>query len=83
MKEDMSLMLLKNIHHRFELRCITENYLEQLKNVNRFYSLYLFFNRELIDGLICVEDVESDSDGSESYYSETENMRHLFTEEHF
>ena len=64
MKEDMSLMLLKNIHHRFELRCITENYLEQLKNVNRFYCLYLFFNRELLDGLICVEDVESDSSES-------------------
>ena len=43
---------------------MTEDYLEQLKNVNRFYSLYLHFNRELIDGLICVEDVESDSTDS-------------------
>ena len=50
-----------NIHNRFKLTCITEDYLEQLKTVNRVYRLYLHFNRELIDGLLCVEDVESDS----------------------
>ena len=39
-----------------------------------FYTY--IFNRELIDGIIVVEDVESDSD-----YSESEEAMRYFTEE--
>ena len=53
----------RDLYNRFQLRCIKEDYLEQLET-NHFYRLYWHLNREFIDGLMCVEDVVPDSTDS-------------------
>jgi predicted transcriptional regulator len=51
-KQSEAKVVERNIYNKFQIRCITEDKLKHLKQINYFIFLYLHFNKMIIDGFI-------------------------------
>jgi hypothetical protein len=65
-----------NIYNKFQKRCITEEKLNQFKQLNYGVFLYLYFNREILYRFIVSEHndhSDTDSDGVIGFTSDDEH----------